>query len=113
VLDPFPFGGGVTLSDSIRCPRPVPFVTLPALQEVHRIGAGIAKALSLTEELTAANQMEFVAKAMCLARDEIFRRRVQESIGKRREEVLRSEEAVEEWSKLFQLLRLQTLKEGK
>ena len=29
-LDPFPFGGGVTLWDSVHCH--VPFVTLPELQ---------------------------------------------------------------------------------
>jgi len=40
-LDPFPFGGGVTLTDSIACR--VPFVTLGELQSVHAIGRGMSK----------------------------------------------------------------------
>ena len=62
-LDPFPFGGGVTLSDALRCPvtlthgtadvvasryHAVPVVTAPQLQTVHRLGQGI---------LTAANDV--------------------------------------------------------
>ena len=48
-LDPFPFGGGVTLSDSSggSCgwfgARNVPFITCASLQSVHRIGAGLVQ----------------------------------------------------------------------
>jgi hypothetical protein len=52
-LDPFPFGGGVTLCDSFggSCARSrgscgVPFVTSGELQSVHRIGVGLAKAFN-------------------------------------------------------------------
>jgi hypothetical protein len=51
-LDPFPFGGGVTLSDSSggSCgrygARNVPFVTCSSLQSVHRIGAGLVHAFN-------------------------------------------------------------------
>ena len=41
-LDPFPFGGGVTLADSLSCPlKPVPYVTSGYLQSVHNLGVGI------------------------------------------------------------------------
>ena len=41
-LDPFPFGGGVTLTDSLSCPlKPVPYVTSGYLQTVHNLGVGI------------------------------------------------------------------------
>jgi hypothetical protein len=49
-LDPFPFGGGVTLVDSLSCEVPVPFVTSAALQTVHRLGAGFVAALGLGAE---------------------------------------------------------------
>jgi hypothetical protein len=60
-LDPFPFGGGVTMTDSLLCRRQpdirltypedeaksrtfvVPFVTSSALQTVHAIGSGIGR----------------------------------------------------------------------
>lgn len=45
VLDPFPFGGGLTLVDAVSCPDPVPFVTAGGLQTVHMLGQGIARAL--------------------------------------------------------------------
>jgi hypothetical protein len=47
-LDPFPFGGGVTLCDAVSggCDSPVPFVTSGALQSVHRIGSGLVKAFN-------------------------------------------------------------------
>eukprot|EP00597_Dinobryon_sp_UTEXLB2267_P011108 CAMPEP_0170103430 /NCGR_PEP_ID=MMETSP0020_2-20130122/3490_1 /TAXON_ID=98059 /ORGANISM="Dinobryon sp., Strain UTEXLB2267" /LENGTH=441 /DNA_ID=CAMNT_0010326997 /DNA_START=616 /DNA_END=1941 /DNA_ORIENTATION=+ len=53
-LDPFPFGGGVTLSDSSggSCGRfgakNVPFITCASLQSVHRIGAGLAHSFNST-----------------------------------------------------------------
>ena len=46
-LDPFPFGGGVTLTDSLACLIPVPFVTSAALQTVHALGRGFAKSMGL------------------------------------------------------------------
>jgi hypothetical protein len=56
-LDPFPFGGGVTLVDSLSCglfpiqgqnsstAHPVPFVTSPQLQSVLQLGVGIERSL--------------------------------------------------------------------
>jgi predicted O-linked N-acetylglucosamine transferase (SPINDLY family) len=108
-LDPFPFGGGITLSDSIRCEESVPFMTLPSLQEVHHIGAGIAESLSLSSDMTAGNLTEYVSGVIHLARDSRSRMRIQESMREKKQEVLRSDEAVEEWARLFQLLRKMNL----
>ena len=58
-LDPFPFGGGITLSDSIRCN--VPFVTSPMLQAVHSIGTGIARLMS--DVMIADTAANYVQKA--------------------------------------------------
>lgn len=65
VLDPFPFGGGVTMCDAVAGPckdreitnttkrkgsyslyGSVPFVTIKPLQGIHAIGAGIAATLN-------------------------------------------------------------------
>lgn len=57
-LDPFPFGGGVTLVDSLSCglfppqdsfATSIPFVTSPALQSVLHLGAGIDSYLLQTQ----------------------------------------------------------------
>lgn len=62
-LDPFPFGGGVTLCDSFggscsnsRGSCGIPFVTSGELQSVHRIGVGLAKAFN--SSYTARNSDE-------------------------------------------------------
>ncbi|CAE7616700.1 SPY, partial [Symbiodinium microadriaticum] len=64
-IDTFPFGGGVTLSDALRCA--VPFVTSGELQGVHRIGEGIARQIALEDVLVAENEVDFVTKALFLA----------------------------------------------
>ena len=63
-LDPFPFGGGVTLTDSMFCG--VPFVTIPSLQSVHKLGAGIANRLNLSD-YAAHTLKEYVSKSIRFA----------------------------------------------
>ena len=76
-LDPFPFGGGVTLTDALGCPIPVPFVSVGDLQSVHHLGSGIASALNLSSELVVSKEIgeteqsvikKFAMKAVSLAR---------------------------------------------
>lgn len=62
-LDPFPFGGGVTLCDSFggscassRGSCGVPFVTSGELQSVHRIGVGLAKAFNATHSASNSDK---------------------------------------------------------
>ena len=63
-LDPFPFGGGVTLTDSLQCG--VPYVTIPSMQSVHKLGAGIAHHLKFGHFI-AQTLDEYVAKAIRFA----------------------------------------------
>jgi len=65
-LDSVPFGGGVTLSDSIRCN--VPFVTSGPLQRVHRLGHGMAMQLQLPR-MTAQDVTTYVQRAAALAEE--------------------------------------------
>ena len=52
-LDPFPFGGGVTMIDSLACDPPVRFVTSSHLQTVHGLASGFAHFLNLSDSMTA------------------------------------------------------------
>ena len=71
-LDTFPFGGGVTLSDSLSCGlkvstsgeisaenfRPVPFVTSSRLQTVHSLGHGFARKINNSKIAMSDNRFE-------------------------------------------------------
>ena len=63
-LDPFPFGGGVTLCDSFggscanaRGSCGTPFITSGELQSVHRIGVGLAKAFNSSHTARNADNL--------------------------------------------------------
>lgn len=63
-LDPFPFGGGVTLCDSFggSCANAtgscgIPFITSGELQSVHRIGVGLVKAFNSSHTARNADNL--------------------------------------------------------
>lgn len=64
-LDPFPFGGGVTALEAMHCG--VPVVTLPSLQTVHRLAAGMVHVANSTRNAVATDVESYVASAMELA----------------------------------------------
>jgi predicted O-linked N-acetylglucosamine transferase (SPINDLY family) len=102
-LDPFPFGGGVTLSDSIHCG--VPFVTLPERQEVHRIGNGLAENMNLTAVMTAEDLNHYVSQAIAVASlSHSERSLLQKHIRSTTTDLFQSSQVNEEWRVLFRQL---------
>jgi len=95
-LDPFPFGGGVTLVDAVACPIPVPFVTLPKYQTVHPIGAGIAMSLNLDTCLIANDVEDYVIKAMIYNR--LKNDSISDHIKSKKKILFDADKAAHEWS---------------
>ena len=59
-LDPFPFGGGVTMIDSLACDPPTRFVTSSQLQTVHGLASGFAQFLNLSQSMTVNTINDYV-----------------------------------------------------
>jgi len=108
-LDPFPFGGGVTLVDSLSCPwtshsSSVPFVTSAHLQSVLRLGSGmeyniVEESRVKTNENENATLLYHIAKyatsAVRLARN--LENDVSFSKGSVWHHLYENDEVVEEW----------------
>ena len=84
LLDPYPFGGGVTTLEAFSLCKPV--VTCPGMQTVPQLTAGMYRAMGggrggeVTGEMVAKTVKEYVEVAVRLGGDGEFRRRVGEEI---------------------------------
>ncbi|ETV91270.1 hypothetical protein, variant 1 [Aphanomyces invadans] len=81
MIDPFPFGGGVTTLDAFAAGLPV--VTLPSRQSVLQLTAGFYRYLSLSTHLIASNLDEFVAHAVAIATNSTLKLALQQTIHDR------------------------------
>ena len=98
LLDPFPFGGGVTTLEAFAACRAV--VTLPARQSVPRLAAGMLQRARVPE-LIARDEAEYVAIARRLRRDGAWRRSIEARLCAARGALFANHSAVDEWARFL------------
>jgi hypothetical protein len=82
MIDPFPFGGGVTTLEGLGVCLPV--VTAPSLQTVPALAAGMVESLTvpwtLRKRLVAANADDLVKKTVALLTDRALNTKVRREL---------------------------------
>lgn len=101
VLDPFPFGGGVTTLEALAVCTPV--LTLPARQTVPRLAAGMLQALGglAAQWLVAQHEDDMIERAVQLATNHTLRAAVSGDICRRKHVLYSSsggKAAAREWA---------------
>ena len=94
VLDPFPFGGGVTSLEAFSLCKPV--VTLPNPQTVPRLTEGMYTHMGLGSLLVASLVEEYAALAVRARQDAAWRGEVEASICESSSVLYGNEEVVRE-----------------
>ncbi|CAM9384167.1 unnamed protein product, partial [Sphacelaria rigidula] len=97
VLDPFPFGGGVTIIEALACGTPV--VTAGALQSVHRLAEGMIAVIADMKHLVASSSEEYAEKAIAVAQPGLLRESVVRALSEieGRDALLRGNGVAEDW----------------
>ena len=102
MLDPFPFGGGVTTLESLAVCTPV--LTLPDLQTVPALAAGMLQEIGLQSSgLIAHSPEEYIDTATHLLGGEYSEvadelRNLRENICREHDKLYSNQKAVEEWA---------------
>jgi len=110
VLDPFPFGGGVTTLEGFAVCAPI--VSAPSLQTVPRLAAGMYRRMGLNstppspphdnEHLKRNSADGLADAALALLWNETARASLMDDICKRRHVLFNDDESILEWSKWLQ-----------
>jgi predicted O-linked N-acetylglucosamine transferase (SPINDLY family) len=96
MLDPFPFGGGVTTLEGLAVCTPV--VTCPSLQSVPQLAAGMLRKMGMAGELVVPDKEQFVRTALELGTNKTRRAEVSARICEDHSALYEEAETVQEWS---------------
>ncbi|KAF0730354.1 hypothetical protein Ae201684_012348 [Aphanomyces euteiches] len=94
MLDPFPFGGGVTTLDAFALGLPV--ITLPSRQTVVQLAAGFYRYINFTSCI-AKNLDDYVATAVAVAKNSTFREGIRRAILNAHD-IIYSSDASNDWN---------------
>lgn len=98
LLDPFPFGGGVTSLEAFALCKPV--VTLRPAQTVMHLTDGMLKLMKMNELRTSTLQ-EFVATATEIRFNATQRSKLQAEICEQNGVLFESDDTINEWNKVL------------
>jgi protein O-GlcNAc transferase len=98
LVDPVPFGMGVTALEALGLG--VPVVTLPSRQTVPALAAGMLRLLGL-EELIVESVDEQVSVALRISRDGDYRAQIIGSIERNIDNLFSQRDASNEWKALI------------
>lgn len=101
LIDPFPFGGGVTSLEAFSLCKAV--VTAPRLQSVPQLTKGMILAMegNLTISLITETIEKYIDTASQLLSNESYRIRVEEEICKNHHKLYDQKGVIKEWETLF------------
>ncbi|OQR91946.1 hypothetical protein ACHHYP_04176 [Achlya hypogyna] len=101
MLDPFPFGGGVTTLDALAIGLPV--VTLPSRQTVVELAAGFYRYIN-SSCCIASDLADYVAKAVALASDPDLRAKKAREILDAHERIYQDAATANEWNTFLRMV---------
>ena len=94
VLDPYPFGGGVTSLEAFSLCKPV--VTFPGMQSVPRLTGGMYSHMGI-DSLVASTAEDYVEISLRLRRNATWRAEVEQLICSRKPALFRDQATLLEW----------------
>ncbi|KAK1944133.1 UDP-glucose:protein N-beta-glucosyltransferase [Phytophthora citrophthora] len=96
VLDPFPFGGGVTTLDALQLGIPV--VTFPAAQSVVHLAAGFLRYMNVTECIVTSLD-KYVQLAVNTAKDHGD---IRQQLLEHRNDISQDESTIKDWNEFLE-----------
>ena len=98
-LDTYPWGGGVTVLESLAMCTPV--VVFPRKTTILQLGLGHLRTIGLEQDLAARDVDQFGEIAARLGTDNYFRQHMRQTICTRKKLPFRHDESVDEWARFL------------
>jgi predicted O-linked N-acetylglucosamine transferase (SPINDLY family) len=103
MLDPYPFGGGVTTLEALAVCTPV--ITAPGMQSVPTLAAGMIQSVGLPRDteswLIVDDSSVYIRNAIQLLEDGILIRNVRRDICKGVKHIYNQDSSVKEWQQFL------------